>query len=134
MLQAWFDDSGKGQLPVFVLAGYLARVGEWEAFSKSWQKILNREPRLQYIRAYEAFGLRNQFKEWSENERNNRLLEFVPLIKSYSDKGIAIVIDHEHFAKIIKTAPAEPFKSPYNFAYHAALSFLVPIVQEFFAA
>jgi len=134
VLQAWLDDSGKGQPPVFVLAGYVAEVPKWESFSDDWQKLLNKEPRLEYIKAYEAFGLRGQFRGYSVEERDRRLLEFIPLIESCSGKGLASVIDQQPFAKIIKQAPGTPFTSPYTFAYFLALSTLLPIVQEFFAS
>lgn len=54
VLQFWLDDSGKGQPPVFVLAGYVARVEQWNAFADEWQIFLNQNPRLEYIKGYEA--------------------------------------------------------------------------------
>jgi hypothetical protein len=39
MLQGFIDDSGwDGQSPVFVLADYIAKTEQWEAFSDEWQK------------------------------------------------------------------------------------------------
>ena len=131
MLQVWFDDSGKGQLPVFVLAGYYGDVSDWVTFSHNWQQLLNKEPRLEYIKGYEAFGLRREFKGWTEKTRDDRLLEFIPLIKSYSGKGLAMTIGHEAFRKIIAIAPGTPFTNPYTFAYNLALATVLPIVLEF---
>jgi hypothetical protein len=48
MLQAWFDDSGKGQGPVYLLAGYLGNAAVWEQFAYDWQTELDREPQLPY--------------------------------------------------------------------------------------
>src|SRR5713101_2268540 len=109
MLQVWFDDSGKGQLPAFVLAGYFGLVPGWRDFADKWQTLLEKQPKLKYIKAYEAFGLHTQFRGWSEKERDERLLEFVRLIAEFSGKGIAFVIDHEPFDVIVKTARDTPF-------------------------
>jgi hypothetical protein len=46
MLKAYFDDSGRGQDPVFVLAGFLSTAGRWAAFNEDWRKELDREPTL----------------------------------------------------------------------------------------
>jgi hypothetical protein len=123
VLQIWFDDSGKGHGPVFVLAGYLARVEDWCAFADDWNALLRKEPsKLDYIKGYEAFGLRKQFKGWTENDRDERLKEFLQVTERYSGKGLAIVVPHDAFLAILKQS-FQPFKNPYMFAY--ALSFSV---------
>jgi len=123
VLQIWFDDSGKGHGPVFVLAGYLAPVEDWCGFADEWKAVLGKEPnKLDYLKGYEAFGLRKQFKGWTETDRDQRVAEFLPLIDKYSGKGLAIVIPHDQFDKILKQS-FQPFRNPYMFAY--ALSFSV---------
>jgi len=49
-------------------------------------------------------------------------MEFMPIIDDCSGKGLAIVIPHDPFARILKQK-FQPFKNPYMFAY--ALSFSV---------
>jgi len=123
VLQIWFDDSGKGHGPVFVLAGYLATVEDWCAFSNDWKVLLHQEPKpLDYLKGYEAFGFNKQFMGWNEIDRDNRLMAFLPIIERYSGKGLAIVIPHDLFDKILRQT-FQPFKNPYMFAY--ALSFSV---------
>ena len=123
MFQIWFDDSGKGHGPVFVLAGYLGRSEDWRPFADDWATLLSREPsKLDYIKGYEAFGLRRQFKGWTNSDRDARLKEFLQVIERYSGKGLAIVIPHDAFGAILKRS-FQPFKNPYMFAY--ALSFSV---------
>jgi len=126
VLQVWFDDSGKGHGPAFVLAGYLADVESWVSFAKRWDSLLkssdNGRKSLEYVKGYEAFGFRDQFKGWTERERDDRLMEFMALIDDCSSRGLAIVISHDSFGKIL-AQPFQPFKNPYMFAY--ALSFSV---------
>ncbi len=123
MLQIWFDDSGKGHGPVFVLAGYLANLEAWCGFADEWKELLHQGPRpLDYIKGYEAFGFNKQFMGWNEIDRDNRLMEFLEVVDRYSGKGLAIVIPHDLFTKILKQS-FQPFKNPYMFAY--ALTFSV---------
>jgi hypothetical protein len=133
MLQVWLDDSGKGQMPAFVLAGYFAPVENWINFSDEWKALLAKPSRpLSYIKGYEAFGLRRNFKGWNVSDRDERLLEFVPLIQKHSGRGIAFVIDHAAFDQIIEQAESSPFRNPYTLAYFLSLATILPIVQEFF--
>lgn len=123
MLQIWFDDSGKGHGPVFVLAGYLATVEQWVGFADDWNALLHRKPRrLEYLKGYEAFGFNKQFLGWTPDDRDVRLMEFLRIVDTYSGKGLAIVIPHDIFARILKQT-FQPFMNPYMFAY--ALSFSV---------
>src|SRR5260370_14577913 len=53
VFQAWFDDSGKegiAQSPVYLLAGYSARIEVWNDFADEWQDELNQTPRLAYLK------------------------------------------------------------------------------------
>jgi hypothetical protein len=128
VIQIWLDDSGKGQPPVFVLAAYAGGVEEWNSFAVEWQRILNQSPRLEYVKAYEAFGLRGQFKGWTENDRDDRLLNFVQVIKRYSRKGFAFTLRHEHFDK--SKVSVYGFKNPYMFAYISALTGLLQLAKR----
>jgi hypothetical protein len=40
-LQAWFDESGKGQRPVYILAGYVGKQTMWQDFVDNWQTELD---------------------------------------------------------------------------------------------
>lgn len=133
MLQVWLDDSGRGQMPAFVLAGYFAQLNDWNDFSDAWKSLLAKAPHpLEYLKYYEAFGLRYQFKGWTPPERDARVLDFVSLISNASARGIAFVIDHAAFDLIIRDAPQTPFTNPYTLAYFLSLSTILPIVQDAF--
>ena len=126
----WFDDSGKGHGPVFVLAGYLATVEDWCAFADDWKTLLHQGPKpLSYIKGYEAFGFNKQFIGWNETDRDARLTEFLEIVDRYSSKGLAIVIPHDLFDKILKQ-DIQGFKNPYMFASVVARRFRSRAVVE----
>ena len=60
-LQASIDDSGRGQKPVFVLAGYVAKSDDWGAFSDEWEIALHERPRIEYFKMREAWNGTGQF-------------------------------------------------------------------------
>jgi hypothetical protein len=120
MLQVWLDDSGKANPPVFVLAGYFAYADDWIAFAHRWQTLLDVEPRLKYIKAYEAFGLRGEFKGWEAGARDTRLIQFLTPIFTYCRLSVAFTVDHRHFAD--KRDPVWGFKNAYMFTYISALT------------
>ena len=113
-LQAWIDDSGKGQEPVYLLAGYLGAPSQWASFSDDWNDMLQGPPKLAYMKAIEANRRKGQFKGWTETERDGRLLQAVSLIKKHGVIGIKVGLKHKDFDKILKldvpglSTPYEP--------------------------
>lgn len=134
MLQAGVDDSGKdGISPAFVLAGYLGSANDLMDLADRWEALLDKEPKLAYVKGYEAFGLHGQFYDWTVEQRDSRLLQFVQLIARYSGKGIAFIIDNKPF-DLIKGLPDDngvSFKDPYEFAYVLSLSTLLQVLPDF---
>jgi uncharacterized protein DUF3800 len=134
VLQAGLDDSGKdGISPAFVLAGYIGSADKMMDLSDAWDALLAENPRLDYIKGYEAFGLHHQFDGWSVEHRDERLLKFVHLIAGHSGKGIAFVIDNKPFALIkdLRDGEGVSFEDPYEFAYVASLSMLLQALPDF---
>ena len=134
MLQTAFEDSGKdGVSQSFVFAGYIGDVDALMDLSHDWADLLRKEPKLDYIKGYEAFGLHTEFFGWSEKERDERLLEFVPLIAKYSNKGLAFAIDNVPF-EMIKDLPDDEgtrFHDPAEFAYNASFVYLLQALPDF---
>jgi len=104
VLQVFIDESGRGQEgePVFVLAGYAARVQAWEGFADEWQKTLNRSPKIEYLKGKEAIGLYGQFKGWTEKARNRRVLEFVAIVNKYAKFAVTLAVHKPEFNRILK--------------------------------
>jgi hypothetical protein len=70
VLQVCIDDSRRGQEPVFVLAGYVARARNWKAFSHGWQDLL-RKYGLKYLKTQEGMG---SFSGWSPSGERKALV------------------------------------------------------------
>jgi uncharacterized protein DUF3800 len=84
-VQVVIDDSNKGQEnePAFILAGFLATVPNWEDFTDAWQNELDHEPSITLLKSSEALNLRWNFAGWSAEERDQRLLAFVKIIRDH---------------------------------------------------
>lgn len=130
MLQAWFDDSGKGQEPVYLLAGYLAGKDTWATFSGHWQAELDRPPRLPYLHANES----QLFKDLSLTERAARLLRFIEIIGKHRLEAHAFILkhaDYNEFFRFISThpviAPAERrvLRNPYYISFQRILTMML---------
>ena len=130
VFQIAIDDSGRGQEsdPAFVLAGYAARVQNWEAFSDRWQEVLHKRPRLEYLKAKEAYSLQDQFKGWTPPQRDKRLLELIALIHQFSPSGVKLVISGKEFKRILATEKGS-FK---NVHWLAVASITVAILADRF--
>jgi hypothetical protein len=99
VFQAWFVDSGKEGIagsPVYLLAGYSARIPTWTDFADEWQDELNQPPRLKYLHAREAYGWKGvdfdpyAHSGWNATHgpknrkaRDERLVRFARLIVKY---------------------------------------------------
>jgi hypothetical protein len=108
MLHAHIDGSGStGDSPVFVLAGYVASVAQWEAFSNDWQAALDLEvPRklavLKTNHAYRLNDPKSLFYGWTAQQRDARLIEFVKTINKHAMHGIVSVVPIEPYLRLFK--------------------------------
>lgn len=104
MLQIVIDDSGRGQErdPAFVLAGYIARVKNWKAFTDSWQRALAEKPAIDYLKGSEAFRRAGQFRGWSEPKRDAKVVKLISLIHKYSPLSVTLAVNGKAFDAILK--------------------------------
>jgi hypothetical protein len=135
VLQAWFDDSGKegiAQSPVYLLAGYFARVKVWENFVDDWQAELNRAPKLRWLHSVEAYHLKGEFgfnkdtqkpSEWvlahgrgNKKARDERVLRFTSIITKHLKRGIGEgitwILKHKDYAEFVKITATHPRITP----------------------
>jgi hypothetical protein len=108
MLQAYIDDSGwDGQSPVFVLAGYVAKQEQWEAFALEWQKALDHpEPApiavLKTNQIYRNNVPNTMFHGWTNEQRDERLKLLIRAISNHVLHGIVSVIPIEPYQRLMK--------------------------------
>jgi hypothetical protein len=89
MLGAYVDDSGNSpedNSGHFVLAGYVMRVPLWEEFSDRWKNELDREPRIECFKMYDAEhgcgyceGMPSEFRLLKVNELSQVIHDYDPL-------------------------------------------------------
>lgn len=105
ILQANIDDSGKGQHPVFVLAGFVASAERWTAFANDWQTCLDANPPIAYFKMKEAADRRDEFHSSrfpTDEHRNERLRAFMGIIDEHLPLGVACVVNHEDYGAVFK--------------------------------
>jgi hypothetical protein len=121
MLQAFIDDSGKGQGDLFVLAGYIAPAQVWaESFVPRWQKLLDLGPphhrRIEVFKMREMLGAPEQSSwfyraiEDSVTAEVSCTINVAGLHKAYREFPWPFLFDH-----------AEALTNPYYFAFHAII-------------
>jgi hypothetical protein len=113
VLQVWIDDSGRGQDPVFVLAGYVGRVRNWIGFAHKWTELLGKHG-LKYLKGNEL---------WKVSDET--VLQFVSIINQYALSGVRIVIPHKDFHDSLKKDRiAKEARWYFNQPYHVAFDCL----------
>ncbi|MGB6306440.1 MAG: DUF3800 domain-containing protein [Steroidobacteraceae bacterium] len=121
MLRAFFDDSGRGQEPIYVLAGFVARAEAWARFSDKWAEALHQAPRIEYFKMNEANTLTGQFKGWTEDTRDKKMLALVHAIKGHVLCGLSVVMRHKDYAEIFKGHIHERMDQAYFWMYNRVL-------------
>lgn len=121
MLRAFFDDSGRSQEPVFVLAGFVARSEAWARFSDAWNSALHQAPRIEYFKMYEANSRTGQFDGWTVEARNQKMLMLAQIIKDHVLCGLSVVMRHKHYAQVFKGQIADRLDQPFFWMYHQTL-------------
>ena len=104
-VQAYVDDSGSTDGPVFVLGGFIANVEQWCAFSVDWNAALNQPPTANYFKMREAAWLNGQFDKrrgWTEEKRNERVIQLAGIIRKHAIVRIHAQIRHADFIQVIR--------------------------------
>src|SRR5947209_278262 len=82
MLKAYMDDShvGDRSSAVYVVAGWVAPIKTWLAFSEDWDEVLRMSPRVQYFKWQEAMAFNGEFYGITEERRNEKLRLLIDII------------------------------------------------------
>lgn len=124
MLQAFIDESGKGQGDLFVLAGYIAPAQVWaESFAPRWQKLLDLGPPNH--RHIDVFKMREMLDASEQSSWFYRAIEdsvtaevsctinVAGLHKAYREFPWPVLLDR-----------TEALTNPYYFAFQAIIDML----------
>jgi hypothetical protein len=122
----YFDDSGSDVgSQYYVLAGFIASVEQWKAFSNKWAETLNKEPALRYFKMSEAMAMDGQFRRgWTVPLCNQRILELVDIVAEFDPPRIECFLKRSHFNDFVKDIiSGDSFSNPYFLLfYHLVLS------------
>jgi hypothetical protein len=120
-MEAYVDDSGSGDPPVFLLAGFVAGAERWAEFSEHWIEALRGPPKPDYFKMAEAAAFEGQFKGWSEPDRDARLAKLVGIIKDHVLVGVSSVVYHHDYSEVISDKLSKETDAPYWLMYHAIM-------------
>ena len=108
MLQAFIDDTGSNsQSRMFILAGFVATVPQWETFSDDWQRVLDNYPKIEYYNNNEAYGLKGQFAGWTAQQRDNKVVELARVISAVIPERFHVSVNNRDYTKYIVDIPSK---------------------------
>jgi hypothetical protein len=94
---AFIDDSGSGDAPYYVLAGYSATKETWFSFWDSWQAVLDLPPKIPSFKMSDAETLRGGFEGFSPEERTARLNRFIDVVLAHDLQEASIAFPRKLF-------------------------------------
>ncbi len=95
MFRGFFDESNRNPSErQFILAGWTARVEDWELFTADWRECLSQEPSINYFKTYEANNQTNDFYKFSEAAAIAKKLALARVISKHKVRGYIATADH----------------------------------------
>lgn len=121
LLQAYLDDSGsEPEAPNFVLAGFLANVGQWKRFSNAWKLKLEAEPAIDYFKMHEAMSLRGEFQGMPSSLRDQKVFDLAQTAHDHIEARIDCVMPRLEFEEWVRpNAPIPEMRDPYFTCFYA---------------
>jgi hypothetical protein len=112
VLKAFIDESGKGDPPIFVMAGFIARAEQWASFNDAWREALSEPPHLEFFHLTEAVRT-GDFA---------RIRKLVQIIKQHVLTGLAVTVFHDDYSAIYRRRVSRRIDRPYFHMYHSIMA------------
>jgi hypothetical protein len=121
---AYFDASGSmGDSPVFVMAGYMGRLADWENFTPEWEAALKNPKAIDYFKMSEAWARRGEFQGWHSEDRDARLKLLAPIVNKHAIASVISVVPVESWKRhFVGRLENSYHNRPYYFAFHGVIS------------
>ncbi|SEK05313.1 Protein of unknown function [Sphingobium sp. AP50] len=120
MLRAYIDDSvsntGDRRL---VLAALIQREATWAAFEVDWQRALAEPPAIAYFKMAEAQNRRDQFKGFSEKERNRKVHALANIVARHAPWGFHASVSTTDYRELVEPTAPFPMRTPYFLLFYA---------------
>ena len=109
MLQAFVDDTGSDpHSRMFILAGFVATVPQWQTFRNEWQRVLDTPPTIAYYKNNQAYGLKGEFsgeKGWTIQKRDDKIAALVRVISSFVPQRFYVAVKNHDYKTYIMGIP-----------------------------
>ncbi len=115
---AYFDASGGSRQVANVVAGYLARVEDWERFDCDWRLVLAHD-NVPYFHMREFAHFKGPFMDWQgqDGRRANFLARLVGVCKDHLRCRVSTIVLINDFTEVDQMYPlSELLDSPYTLA------------------
>jgi hypothetical protein len=124
LMLAYVDGSGTiNDSPVYVMAGYLASVEAWEAFTVDWKAALDHPKAIKYFKMAEAWSRRGQFAGWDGSLRDARLKMLSPIINRHAFSALIFAASTDGWKQHVVGRLDERYHDrPYFFAFHSIMA------------
>lgn len=128
MLQAAFDESetqhGELRGRLFVLAGYVATVDRWQAFTGEWSEALRR------FTNGEPFSMAEANRLWNAERLEEQVGYLQGLINNHAEFGFGVICDPAMLDEYLHDTPFHKVGKPHFFCVHHIVTRLLMIAEE----
>jgi hypothetical protein len=125
LYQANIDDSGNhAAAHAFILAGFLAKVEQWERFSTEWRDALDHAGprRIENFKMRDAAAFAGEFRGWTERDRDDLLRALISIIETRAATGIFVIVPHKEYREIFCHQISKAMDNPYFFSFYGIMS------------
>jgi hypothetical protein len=103
VLQVYLDESGTHYgSPVVTVAAYVARPGQWEAFTAEWTAAIHP---IRVYHATDAANCRGEFADWTPAQVADLAKRALPIIPKHTFFAVAVGINLYDYSEAIKENP-----------------------------
>lgn len=132
MVEFFFDDSGKESWlnEKFVcIAGYLGINDQWDEFIELWIRKLMKHG-IDHIHMRELIHQRGQYSEWSMEQREIVLYDFIDIIKNIEVSPFAVILDVPAW-RSMPTKILKKYGSAQHFCFLALIAKVIKTIYKY---
>jgi hypothetical protein len=120
-MQVMVDDSGGEGQAVLAFGGLIGRAGQWAVFYDRWDQCLHTTPRIDYFKMREAERRTGQFRGFTDEQRDQKLLALTRTLDQLEIEIIYAGLDVTIFAELLQPLNAKPADKPYFYTFYSMI-------------
>lgn len=94
-------------------------------FSDDWDNVLHESPSIEYFHVTEAESLKEQFAEWTEEQRDAKVLALAKVIGRHPLYSFDCRMDQASFEEILLPVSPYDLRSPYFMLFQSVMGIVV---------